>query len=526
MGSERSEQILLVDDNPTNLQVLFKTLEGSGYRLLAARDGEAAIYTAKRAKPALILLDVMMPGMDGFEVCERLKADPETADIVIIFLSALTDSQSKVHGLAIGGVDYIAKPFQSDEVLARVRTHIKIHRLEQALARRNSELEDENQRILNAVEEGIFGLDVEGRVTSMNARAAVLTGWPQADVLGESLFYMELFPGDRPLNEALTLLCEAGVGLRKNHVELSAKDGLNVPVALTGTPRSGGGAVLVLRDISEWLANQRELELAREEMDRQRQHLAHIERLSTGGEMAAGIAHEVNQPLTAVTNYAKVAQRLITNLPEETGSKLDDILEKITVQAQRASAVIQRMRSYVKKPSGAKVVTHLDTLLEDVLSLAEVDSKVNGIRVKLEADAELPEVFIDEVQVQQVALNLIRNAMEATANAKSITPVQVHCFLDGQQLVFEVTDNGVGLAPDIEENLFSPFVTSKEGGMGIGLSVSQSIMQGHGGDIRYRPNPEGGAIFRCEFPLHQGGAGEQTVVECGDEYDSDSNQMA
>ena len=114
-----SEQILLVDDNPTNLQVLFKTLEGSGYRLLAARDGEAALYTAKRARPALILLDVMMPGMDGFEVCERLKADPETADIAVIFLSALTDSQSKVHGLAIGGVDYIAKPFQTDEVLAR-----------------------------------------------------------------------------------------------------------------------------------------------------------------------------------------------------------------------------------------------------------------------------------------------------------------------------------------------------------------------------------------------------------------------
>ena len=109
-----SEQVLLVDDNPTNLQVLFKTLEGSGYRLLAARDGEAALYTAKRARPALILLDVMMPGMDGFEVCERLKADPETADIAVIFLSALTDSQSKVHGLAIGGVDYIAKPFQTD----------------------------------------------------------------------------------------------------------------------------------------------------------------------------------------------------------------------------------------------------------------------------------------------------------------------------------------------------------------------------------------------------------------------------
>ncbi len=503
MVSESSgEQILLVDDNPTNLQVLFKTLEGSGYRLLAARDGEAALYTAKRAKPSLILLDVMMPGMDGFEVCEKLKADPETADIVVIFLSALTDSQSKVHGLAIGGVDYIAKPFQSDEVLARVRTHIKLHRLEKALARRNIELEDENQRILNAVEEGIFGLDVEGRITAMNQRAAQLTGWSQADAIGESLFQLNLFPGDADLNEALLLLCEAGVGLRKNYVALSNREALHIPIALSGAPRGGGGAVLVLRDISEWLENQRDLELAREAMDQQRQHMAHIERLSTGGEMAAGIAHEVNQPLTAVSNYARVAERLIVDLPEEKSAKLRDVLDKITIQAQRASAVIQRMRSYVKKPSGAKSEMTLQDLLKDVLSLAEVDSRVNGIRVELATSSVAPVVHVDEVQIQQVALNLIRNAMEATVKAGVTVPVSVSIFSEERLCGFEVCDRGSGLDPKVEEQLFSPFVSSKEGGMGIGLSVSQSIMQGHGGDIRYRPNPEGGAIFRCEPPIY------------------------
>ena len=494
------EQILLVDDNPTNLQVLFKTLEGSGYRLLAARDGEAALYTAKRAKPSLILLDVMMPGMDGFEVCERLKADPDTADIVVIFLSALTDSQSKVHGLAIGGVDYIAKPFQADEVLARVRTHIKLQRLERALARRNSELEDENQRILNAVEEGIFGLDAEGRVSSMNARAAELTGWPQADALGEPLLGLDLFPGDDGLNQSLSLLCEAGVSLRKNHAELTRRDGKPLQVALSGSARSEGGAVLVLRDISEWLANQRALEQARSEMDQQRQHLAHIERLSTGGEMAAGIAHEVNQPLTAVTNYARVAHRLLADLPEEKRAKLEDVLNKIGVQAERASAVIQRMRSYVKKPSGAKSVINLNALLKEVLALAEVDSKVNRTRIILQAEGELPSIYGDEVQIQQVALNLIRNAMESSSAAGSHRPVEVKTFVDGGQVCFRVRDFGLGLAKTVEEQLFSPFVTSKEGGMGIGLSVSQTIMQGHGGDIRYQPNPDGGAVFICEFP--------------------------
>lgn len=497
-----SEQILLVDDNPTNLQVLFKTLEGSGYRLLAARDGEAALYTAKRARPALILLDVMMPGMDGFEVCEHLKADPETADIAVIFLSALTDSQSKVHGLAIGGVDYIAKPFQTDEVLARVRTHIKIQRLERALARRNTELEDENQQILNAVDEGIVGLDIAGRVTSMNAQAALITGWAAGDCVGELFSQLHLFPDDKALNESFGLLCEGGVGLRKEHVSISTRSGRVAPVALSGSPRSEGGAVLVLRDISEWLQSQFALEQARAEMDSQRQHLAHIERLSTGGEMAAGIAHEVNQPLTAVTNYARVAQRLVADLPDDRRQKMDEVLSKITIQAERAAAVIQRMRSYVKKPTGGREVLAINKVLEDVLALAEVDSRVNAIPVELKVAANLPMIFVDEVQLQQVALNLIRNAMESTANAGQTNSVEVSTYLDGGMVCFRVKDFGAGLAPEIEAQLFSPFVTSKEGGMGIGLSVSKSIMQAHGGDIRFQPNPNGGAIFSCEFPVH------------------------
>ncbi|MDF1692435.1 MAG: response regulator [Zhongshania sp.] len=496
------EQILLVDDNPTNLQVLFKTLEGSGYRLLAARDGKAALFTARKARPALILLDVMMPGMDGFEVCERLKADPETANIAIIFLSALTDSQSKVHGLAIGGVDYIAKPFQTDEVLARVRTHVKIQRLERALARRNSELEDENQRILNAVEEGIFGLDVEGRVSAMNLRAAQLTGWPVSDTMGELFAQLKLFPDESSLNQALGLLCKGGVSLRKEDTELTARNGEIVRVALSGSPRKEGGAVLVLRDISEWLASQQALDSAREELDSQRQHLAHIERLSTGGEMAAGIAHEVNQPLTAVTNYARVAQRLLVDLPEDKREKMNDVLSKISIQAERAAAVIQRMRSYVKKPTGGREVFALNSVLEDVLALAEVDSRVNAIPVVLHGAENLPEIHVDEVQLQQVALNLIRNAMESTANAGNEDPVEVKTYLEDGMVCFSVTDRGAGLAPEIEAQLFSPFVSSKEGGMGIGLSVCQSIMQAHGGNIHHEHNPAGGAIFHCHFPAH------------------------
>jgi DNA-binding NtrC family response regulator len=136
-------RILLVDDNPTNLQVLYQTLEGNDYRLLAARSGKDAIAIAERAVPDLILLDVKMPDMDGFETCARLKADARTRDCAVIFLSAVTEASEKVRGLELGAVDFVNKPFQAQEVLARVRTHLTIRDLQQQLRRRNEELEHE-----------------------------------------------------------------------------------------------------------------------------------------------------------------------------------------------------------------------------------------------------------------------------------------------------------------------------------------------------------------------------------------------
>jgi sigma-B regulation protein RsbU (phosphoserine phosphatase) len=140
-------RLLLVDDNPTNLQVLYQTLYGRGYKLLVAKSGEDALAIAAKVEPALMLLDIMMPGIDGFEVCRRLKADPKTHGIAVIFLSALDDSKDKVKGLDVGAVDYISKPFNAEEVIARVETHLKIQRLERSLSRRNQALEAANQKM-------------------------------------------------------------------------------------------------------------------------------------------------------------------------------------------------------------------------------------------------------------------------------------------------------------------------------------------------------------------------------------------
>ena len=159
------ESLLLVDDNPTNLQVLYQTLETTGCKLLVAKNGETALSIAQKASPDLILLDIMMPGIDGFEVCRRLKADPATAAIPVIFLSALTDTKDKVQGLQLGAVDYVSKPFQPDEVIARVNTHLTIHRLKREVEKKKDALENElkivsdvQRRLLPKKVPGILGL--------------------------------------------------------------------------------------------------------------------------------------------------------------------------------------------------------------------------------------------------------------------------------------------------------------------------------------------------------------------------------
>ncbi len=137
------ERVLLVDDNPTNLQVLSQTLSGRNYKLSVAKSGEDALRIARKAKPQLVLLDIMMPGMDGYEVCRQLKADPDIRETAVIFLSALDETKDKVKGLELGAVDYITKPFQADEVIARVNTHLTIHRLKREVQAKHDELEDE-----------------------------------------------------------------------------------------------------------------------------------------------------------------------------------------------------------------------------------------------------------------------------------------------------------------------------------------------------------------------------------------------
>jgi PAS domain S-box-containing protein len=509
MPDSNAASILLVDDNPTNLQVLYKTLSDQGFHLLIARDGHVALQIARSAQPALILLDIMMPDIDGFEVCRQLKADPQTANSAVIFLSALGDTNTKVKGFELGAVDYISKPFQAEEIVARVNTHVRLRELEVELEQRNRELESENQRILSTMADAVCGLDADGRITYANRSARRITGYRDDQLLGqecaELLFKPILQNGDFSYGAIIDDLLK-GKALFNIEVTLFGNNASERLVAASCTPAMDGGQpsgfVIVFRDITEFRQSQAELGKAREQLQSQQQHLAHIERLSTMGEMAAGFAHEVNQPLTAISNYASVATRFAD---KETinREKLKDVLQKMAAQSLRASEVIQRLRDFVKKPVSGIVVQDPNDLIAEVVQLAEVDSRNNNVPIYLHRLAKTTAVAVDNIQIQQVALNLIRNAMEAMAESEYRHKGVLITLTDERPgfITVSVRDWGYGLAADAELKLFHPFYTTKEAGMGIGLSVCHSIMQSHQGEIGFERNSDVGSTFYFTLPL-------------------------
>ncbi|GEM_PF-168042 len=196
LSQNDQETLLLVDDNPTNLQVLYQTLDGHGYKLLLAKNGEDALNIVHKVHPALVLLDIMMPGMDGYEVCQSIKNDGQSADVAIIFLSALDDVKDKVQGFNAGAVDYIAKPFQSEEVIARVATHIKIRQLEKTLAQKNKQLKEDNTLILESMGEGLLGVDKQGSITFINPAGIDIIGALEDEIVGKN-FHGLLMHTDR-----------------------------------------------------------------------------------------------------------------------------------------------------------------------------------------------------------------------------------------------------------------------------------------------------------------------------------------
>jgi two-component system, LuxR family, sensor kinase FixL len=350
------------------------------------------------------------------------------------------------------------------------------------------------QSILDTVPEAMIVIDEHGIVQSFSSAAERLFGYAPPEAVGQNVKMMMPSPyresHDGYMNRYLTTGERRIIGIGRVVVGLR-KDGSTFPMELAvGEMQSGERRFFTgfIRDLTERQKTEARLQELQSE-------LVHISRLTAMGEMASTLAHELNQPLSAITNYLKGSRRLLEGVIDERVAPMRDALEKATDQAMRAGQIIRRLRDFVSRGESERRVESITKLVEEASALALVGVKDRGIRVRFLFDPAVDLVLADRVQIQQVLLNLIRNAMDAMETSATRDLVITVASVDENLAEISVADTGSGIQPEIAEQLFTPFVTTKRQGMGVGLSISRTIVEAHGGRIWVEANPGGGTIF-------------------------------
>lgn len=373
----------------------------------------------------------------------------------------------------------------------------------QALVQRYREL------ILQASGDGVYGVDDEGRTIFANPAAVRLCGYTFEELIGRSPH--ELTHHTRPDGSHYPASeCPIYAAFRDGEVHrvddevFWRKDGTCFPVEYVSTPiiEDGRivGAVVSFRDISRRRAAEAALEESRERTRRLQADLHHVSRLSAMGEMASGLAHELNQPLTAVATYVQAARRFLQGDAPDAEARAVEYMNKAADQALRAGDIIRRLRQFVLKGDGVQTFEDLGAIVSEAVSLAASATRATDIEVRIHTEPGLKPVLMDKIRVQQIVVNLVRNALEAFGES-AVGRIDVVIAPDengGAEVI--VRDNGPGLTEEVKGQLFQSFVTSKATGMGVGLSICRSIVEDHGGRLTARENETGGMTFRFTLP--------------------------
>ncbi len=357
-------------------------------------------------------------------------------------------------------------------------------------------------QIVQSSDDAILSKTLEGTITSWNTAAERIFGFSAAEAIGQHISI--LIPTDR-LAEEESIIAQLKAGRDINHYDTvrRRKDGTEIFVSLSVSPiRDGAGKIVGASKIARDVTGKKRAEARTRALQSE---LAHVARLSAMGQMTAGIAHEINQPLTAITNYVNAARRTLSSMPsgQEDGAieRAQEMLEKAARQIIRAGGIVRNLRNFVEKREGCRAPENLNEVIEESIALAFAGAADSNIKLHFHLAPSLPTVMIDRIQIEQVLVNLIRNSIEAMAPVKKkILTLETALDSDGCAQI-TVTDTGPGLPPEVTERLFQPFVTTKEKGMGIGLSICQSIVDDHGGRIWALPAASVGTAFRIRLPL-------------------------
>ena len=367
--------------------------------------------------------------------------------------------------------------------------------VEEALRTRETHL----RSILETIPDAMIVIDSRGIMQFYSNAAERQFGYTPGEAIGQNVSMLMPEP-DRTHHDAYLERYRVtgdrriiGIG---RIVTGKRKDGTTFPMHLSvGEMRSGGETFFTgfVRDLTEQQQTQARLQELQSE-------LVHISRLSAMGEMASALAHELNQPLAAISNYMKGSRRLLSASPDPNREKIESALDRASEQALRAGQIIRRLRDFVARGESEKRVESIAKLIEESGALGLTGAREQGVNLQFELDHKHDLVLVDRVQIQQVLVNLFRNALEAMAASKQRRLVASTRPIDDDMIEVAVADSGTGFAGDVESSLFQTFFTTKETGMGVGLSISRSIVEAHGGKMWAENNPSGGATFRFTLP--------------------------
>lgn len=505
--------VLVVDDNPTNLGVLTNYLNAYGYKTPIASNGDIAVKRAKHIRPDLILLDIVMPGVDGFETCRRLKADAVTREIPVIFMTALSNPEDKVRGFEAGGVDYVIKPFHQEEVLARVATHIRIRELtttlrERAadLARANTEIRSLNERLraenrqvnadLKAAEQnyqtlveeitdGYFVLQ-DDRIVFANQAFCRMHGYERQEVQGRHFLdfvdpeshqaVMEVYHKTRG-QMAVSNLFEY-LRLTKGGQSLSTE-----MTAKTTWHETRSVDIGICRDITK------RLEMERRVWENER--MAYIGRITTS------LSHDLRNPLSAVKINLQILKK--NHHFTENDRRRIDISETQVVRLER---ILQELLDFAKPLKMEMQRCHINQILLTCVDLLTPQFEQKQVGIVPDLADDLPPIQGDAEKLSQAFLNVLLNAFHASPSGGSIS-VMTRCqdTAPHPDIHITVDDEGPGLLKKDAPNIFEPFFTTKAGGTGLGLTNVKRIVEAHNGTIQAVNREPRGASFRLTFPV-------------------------
>jgi len=487
---ETSPLILVVDDHPENLQVLGNILTVKGYRVAIAMDGSQALnYIHNKKIPDLILLDIMMPGIDGFEVCRMLKKDEKTADIPVIFLTALADTENKLTGFEVGGEDYITKPFAQAEVLARINTILKRRYAETAL--RDSE--EMLKSTLESMDDLVFVLDNDGIIRecykSNNLGADYLS--PE-DSIGN--FYKDILPSSmqEQFDEAIAQTkkseqvqqVESFAKIKGEKKWYSTKFSLRKDIDGKTT-----GITAVARNITE----QKLAEEKIRESDRMK------------SEFVSSVSHELRTPLASIVGFSSTILRN-KNLDRETQEQFVKIIYD---ESERLTRLIENVLS-ISRIESSKVNYHIEpieieSVVTEVIEKQQVQAKENEITLSCVVEKNLPLIEADRDAIQQVLINLIGNAIKFTPPKGK---VNVSVSRDNNTAIFKVKDTGLGIPKSDLKNIFEKFFRVERPdaeiqGTGLGLALVKEIVDFHKGKVEVKSEVNKGTEFKFILGFRQ-----------------------